>query len=202
MKGKGVEAYYKESPEARLWRRANYVENEIARLKKEKKALKERDAPEAQIKRKDEAIKEKMDATGKVSTAHRELEERKKKKDSLKDKAGVEVPSNLRDYFGDMWIRDVADVFSVTIQSLENAARRCQTKGPLLQWMRTSDLLLHVKDAMNSLELAKETMMAGKPDYVCDNCKGKGFIAGSEQCVDCHGCGWLPEYRHEELAAE
>jgi len=65
MKGKGVEAYYKESPEARLWRRANYVENEIARLKKEKKALKERDAPEAQIKRKDEAIKEKMDAFNK-----------------------------------------------------------------------------------------------------------------------------------------
>ena len=65
MKGKGVEAYYKDSPEARLWRRANYVENEIARLKKEKKALKERGAPEAQIKRKDEAIKEKMDAFNK-----------------------------------------------------------------------------------------------------------------------------------------
>jgi predicted methyltransferase len=65
MKGKGVEAYYKDTPEARLWRRANYVENEVARLKKEKKALKERDAPEAQIKRKDEAIKEKMDAFNK-----------------------------------------------------------------------------------------------------------------------------------------
>jgi hypothetical protein len=65
MKGKGVEAYYKEDPEARLWRRANYVENEVARLKKEKKALKERNAPEAQIKRKDEAIKEKMDAFNK-----------------------------------------------------------------------------------------------------------------------------------------
>lgn len=65
MKGKGVEAYYKEDPEARLWRRANYVENEVARLKKERKALKERDAPEAQIKRKDEAIKEKMQAFNK-----------------------------------------------------------------------------------------------------------------------------------------
>jgi len=65
MKGKGVEAYYKDTPEARLWRRANYVENEVAKLKKEKKALKERDAPEAQIKRKDEAIKEKMDAFNK-----------------------------------------------------------------------------------------------------------------------------------------
>ena len=65
MKGKGVEAYYKEDPEARLWRRANYVENEVARLKKERAALKERDAPEAQIKRKDEMIKEKMQAFNK-----------------------------------------------------------------------------------------------------------------------------------------
>jgi hypothetical protein len=65
MKGKGVEAYYKEDPEARLWRRANYVENEVARLKKERKLLVERNSPEAQIKRKDEAIKEKMQAFNK-----------------------------------------------------------------------------------------------------------------------------------------
>jgi hypothetical protein len=65
MKGKGVEAYYKEDPEARLWRRANYVENEVARLKKEKKALMERNAPEPQIKRKDEEIKKKMEAFNK-----------------------------------------------------------------------------------------------------------------------------------------
>jgi hypothetical protein len=65
MKGKGVGEYYKNDPEARLWRRANYVENEVAKLKKEKKALKERNAPEAQIKRKDDLIKQKMEAFNK-----------------------------------------------------------------------------------------------------------------------------------------
>ena len=65
MKGKGVEAYYKENHEARLWRRANYVENEIVKLKKEKKDLVAKNAPEAQIKRKDEAIKQKMEAFNK-----------------------------------------------------------------------------------------------------------------------------------------
>ena len=65
MKGKGVGEYYKNDPEARLWRRANYVENEIAKLKKEKKALRERNAPEAQIKRKDDLIKQKMEAFNK-----------------------------------------------------------------------------------------------------------------------------------------
>ena len=65
MKGKGVEAYYKENHEARLWRRANYVENEVVKLKKEKKDLMARNAPEAQIKRKDEAIRQKMEAFNK-----------------------------------------------------------------------------------------------------------------------------------------
>lgn len=65
MKGKGVEAYYKESPEARLWRRANYVENEVARLKKEKRALIERNSPDNQIKRKDAQIREKMEGFNK-----------------------------------------------------------------------------------------------------------------------------------------
>lgn len=65
MKGKGVEAYYKQDPEARLWRRANYVENEVVRLKKERKDLVARNAPEGQIKRKDEKIKEKMEAFNK-----------------------------------------------------------------------------------------------------------------------------------------
>jgi hypothetical protein len=68
MKGKGVSTYYKENPEARLWQRANYVENEIAKLKKEKKALKERNAPDAQIKRKDENIKQLMEAFNKEVT--------------------------------------------------------------------------------------------------------------------------------------
>jgi hypothetical protein len=61
MKGKGVAEYIKENPEAALRNRANYVENEIVRLKKEKKALVERNAPDEQIKRKDDRIKELMD---------------------------------------------------------------------------------------------------------------------------------------------
>ena len=68
MKGKGVEEYYKENPEARLWNRANYVENAIARIKKEKATLTERKAPDAQIKRKDEQIKQLMESFNKEVT--------------------------------------------------------------------------------------------------------------------------------------
>jgi hypothetical protein len=68
MKGKGITEYYKENPEARLWQRANYVENEIAKIKKERKALKERNAPDEQIKRKDDQIKKVMEAFNKEVT--------------------------------------------------------------------------------------------------------------------------------------
>jgi hypothetical protein len=68
MKGKGTTEYYKENPEARLWQRANYVENEVSKLKKEKKALIERNAPEAQIKRKDERITQVMEGFNKEVT--------------------------------------------------------------------------------------------------------------------------------------
>ncbi len=68
MKGKGVIEYLQENPEAKLWQRANYVENQIARIKKERKALKERDAPDAQLKRKDEQIKLMMEAFNKEVT--------------------------------------------------------------------------------------------------------------------------------------
>jgi hypothetical protein len=62
MKGKGVAEYIKENPAAQLRHRANYVENEVSRLKKEKKALIEKNSPDAQVKRKDERIKEIMEA--------------------------------------------------------------------------------------------------------------------------------------------
>jgi hypothetical protein len=62
MKGQERTEYLKDNPEAQLWHRANYVENEISRLKKEKKALTAKDAPEAQIKRKDDRIQELMEA--------------------------------------------------------------------------------------------------------------------------------------------
>jgi len=52
--------YVKANPEARLWQRANNVENQIVKLNKEKKALIERDAPREAVKRKEDEILNKM----------------------------------------------------------------------------------------------------------------------------------------------
>jgi len=52
--------YVKANPEARLWQRANNVENQIVKLNKEKRALIEKDAPREAIKRKEDEILKKM----------------------------------------------------------------------------------------------------------------------------------------------
>jgi hypothetical protein len=52
--------YIKANPEARLWQRANNVENQVSKLNKEKRALLERDAPREAVKRKEDEILKKM----------------------------------------------------------------------------------------------------------------------------------------------
>lgn len=52
--------YIKANPEARLWQRANNVENQVSKLNKEKRALIEKDAPREVIKRKEDEILKKM----------------------------------------------------------------------------------------------------------------------------------------------
>jgi GNAT superfamily N-acetyltransferase len=52
--------YIKANPEARLWQRANNIENQIVKLNKEKKALIEKDAPREAVKRKEDEILKKM----------------------------------------------------------------------------------------------------------------------------------------------
>lgn len=52
--------YIKANPEARLWQRANNIENQIAKLNKEKRAMIDRDAPREAVKRKEDEILNKM----------------------------------------------------------------------------------------------------------------------------------------------
>jgi len=55
-----IAEYIKANPEARLWQRANNVENQIVKLNKEKRALIEKDAPREAVKRKEDEILKKM----------------------------------------------------------------------------------------------------------------------------------------------
>jgi hypothetical protein len=56
----GTESIYRENPEARLWKKANRIENEVSDLNKKKRELIAKDAPAAQIKRIEELKRNKM----------------------------------------------------------------------------------------------------------------------------------------------
>jgi GNAT superfamily N-acetyltransferase len=59
-RGESYSSILRDNPEARLWRKANSVENEISALNKKKRDLVEKDAPKDQIKRIEEIKKRKM----------------------------------------------------------------------------------------------------------------------------------------------
>lgn len=61
----GTESIYRENPEARLWRKANRVENDISALNKKKRELVAKNAPAAQIKLIEEQKRNKMAAFNK-----------------------------------------------------------------------------------------------------------------------------------------
>jgi hypothetical protein len=61
----GTESIYRDNPEARLWRKANRVENEISDLNKKKRDLVAKNAPPAQIKLIEEQKRKKMEAFNK-----------------------------------------------------------------------------------------------------------------------------------------
>ena len=61
----GTESIYRENPEARLWKKANRIENEISDLNKKKRDLIAKDAPADQIKRIEETKRNKMAAFNK-----------------------------------------------------------------------------------------------------------------------------------------
>jgi hypothetical protein len=59
-RGESYSSILRDNPEARLWRKANSVENEISALNKKKRDLVEKNAPKDQIKRIEEIKKRKM----------------------------------------------------------------------------------------------------------------------------------------------
>ena len=59
-RGEKLDEYYKDNPEARLYKKANDVESDITRLRKRLKVLKERDASKESIKLVNTQITNKM----------------------------------------------------------------------------------------------------------------------------------------------
>ena len=147
-----------------------------------------------------------MDKTGEVAPAHRAVQERKTKADSLKDAKGVEVPLLLRDVFGDRkWSREALESMRLVARDLEATARAVQARAAAYPWIPLGAVLERLRGAISFVDEAEALVEANQPHAVCVCCKGKGKVTtatGVSNCPDCRGCGWLPEHRWDELHGE
>lgn len=134
---------------------------------------------------------------------HREEKQRQKikpiptrKKDPLKDALGTDVPSSLRDLFGDVWLAESAESLGTTLDVLKKAKRLTEKKsGAYGSFLKTETILKALASATIEVETAQAMLSEGRPHAVCPKCNG-------EKCKVCRNAGWLPKYRYRELKSE
>jgi hypothetical protein len=144
---------------------------------------------------------EAMDGNGKVDPAHKELKKRQAKArakgDTLKDALGVEVPSGLRDLFGDPWLVQTATALEeIHRDVLRSIRKRVDGKGPRFKFLHVAEVLKALDRARTDLEIAASQLAEARPYAVCPGCAGKGCK------LLCRDAGWLPKWRHTELKKE
>jgi ParB-like chromosome segregation protein Spo0J len=142
-----------------------------------------------------------LDDDGKVAAIHKELKKRqgkaRAKGDTLKDALGVEVPSGLRDLFGDPWLVQTATALEeIHRDVLRSIRKRVDGKGPRFKFLHVAEVLKALDRARTDLEIAASQLAEARPYAVCPGCAGKGCK------LLCRDAGWLPKWRHTELKKE
>lgn len=147
----------------------------------------------------------KMDESGKVDPVHKELKQRrgskKKRKpttkgESLKDADGTEVPSLLRDLFGDSFLPDAAEAVEGAIGVVKRVQRNIEKKGGAYgAFFLSSKTIALLTDAADALDSSLANINEARPHVVCGKCGG----TPDKKCGDCRNSGWLPKWRAKEL---
>ena len=145
--------------------------------------------------------------TKSVNAAHKVLLERQAQQSTkgqvMLDQAGVPVPDELRDLFGDPWVYELADQIGKWIDKLTDAKLVQQLKGKAPAYgafLLTGEALKKLAGAVDLLEEFETIIQSGIPHVVCSKCKGlaRPGINGIK-CQDCRNAGWLPKWRADEL---
>jgi hypothetical protein len=115
--------------------------------------------------------------------------------DPLNDVIGQKVPDLLRDLFGDPWLGELIAIVNEASLKIQKGSIRTKLSGKgqaHLPYLHLADALKHLDAAIENLDLLSETLIAGVPHCVCQQCGGKG-------CDLCRKTGWMPEWRMNEL---
>lgn len=132
------------------------------------------------------------------------------KSEILLDAYETEVPSDLRDVFGDPWVKQAALDFAGLADYIESATRThllaCRGKGQqYAMWMRSVPLEGGidvvggvVKDTVARFRAVAAMLRSATPAVVCP-CRGELGPDG-QSCTNCRlRCGWMPKWKADEV---
>lgn len=113
------------------------------------------------------------------------------------DALGNPLPDLLKDVFADATLGQARDLVQGWLGQFRYDAtmRAVAARIRFLPFLRTGQLLEQFKAAEEALEVALETIEAGRPYAVCPVCAGYG-------CENCRKAGYVPSWRLEELKRE
>lgn len=171
--------------------------NETARQVRERKQAEEiREAAKADPERFG-GLAEQLDDGGDVGKVMREFRKRQAagttKAQPLKDQLGKDVPSHLRDLFGDPWIVQAAEAVEAIVRdALKQVKARVERRGTRYKFMLVGEIIKAIDCARTDLEIVVSHLNEARPYAVCPACGGKG-------CKLCREAGWLTRWRLKEL---
>jgi hypothetical protein len=117
------------------------------------------------------------------------------KSDTLLDGNDKEVPSRLRDLFGDPWLKKILARASESLLPFEGSEWRSALKNKTTRyagWMDAGRVLVSLEAAETHIKRFVELIEQAIPYAVCPKCEGK-------KCPACNNSGWLPLAAWEEM---
>lgn len=141
--------------------------------------------------------KEKVTPTAEKIRKRKKLETKQTTKDEeLKDDAGVEIPTRLRDLFGDPWLKELINnadkwIMQIGAKAIPNNLK--SKSKPYAAFLKAGDAMHSLAAAVDALAVFRELLAAGLPHCVCPSCHGK-------KCDKCRNAGWVPEWKLNEMS--
>ncbi len=121
----------------------------------------------------------------------------------LKDYVGNILPDSCRDAFADSTLAGMIEELEAVEEMLiadawVKKAGKLTAHYPFLLLGKFDE---HAFEALHRVQVALEALRAALPYALCPQCKGADTSGNGKCCKTCRGCGYLPQWKYEEVMA-